>query len=67
MPDSMHRLITSRRFFLNSSLSMDAPSQLLPFNALGVIFSMRFQCPPIHTAETHTPVLPSRWYSMSGL
>src|SRR5271166_2089904 len=28
---------------------------------------MRFQCPPMHTAETQIPVLPSRRYSMFSL
>ena len=67
MPDSMHRVTTSRRFFMKSGLAMEAPSQLSPLAAAGTAFSMRFQCPPMHTADTHRLVLPRRRYSISGL
>ena len=35
--------------------------------ALPTMVSTRFQCPPRATAETMSPVFPSRRYSMSGL
>ncbi len=33
----------------------------------GTILSTRFQCPPRHTFETHSPVAPIGLYSISGL
>ena len=69
IPASIQRSTTSLRFFMNAAMSscLSGPSYGLISAADPIILSMRFQCPPMHTAETHRPVLPSRRYSIWGL
>ena len=69
IPASIQRSTTSLRFFMKAAISscLSGPSYGLISAADPIILSIRFQCPPMHTAETHRPVLPSRRYSIWGL